>query len=198
MKSFIRNLILITWSLTIYSMNAQVAGGIEGAITTSSVKITEIKNQFTDDVKGNNIMGFEAGMFLKAGFGPLYVKPKLLLDYQRGTLSYQENDAEQNVTFHAGKVLIPVLFGLKFLPVVSLEAGPVFNYLLFSTKDFNGNHVDLERGGMGYRIGLNAELSMLNITLSYQGIKNNGSVTSSASYQTPDQLILGLGIQFGK
>ena len=198
MKRLIRNLSFVLCILCYGSLKAQIAGGIEGAITTSSVKITDIKDQFTEAIKGNDILGFEAGIFLRAGLGPLYIKPKLLLDYQGGTLSYNMSEADQSVTFYAGKVLVPVLVGYKFLPALGLEAGPVFNYLLFSKKDFNGNHVDLEKSGIGYRIGLNAELSILNLTLSYQGIKNNGSVTSAATYQTPDQLILGIGIQFGK
>jgi hypothetical protein len=196
MKSVIRNVIVILCLSYGSSLKAQIAGGIEGAITTSSVKISEVKNHFTDAVKGNGIMGFEGGVFLKVGLGPLYIKPKLLLDYQGGTLSYQANEAEQNVSFYAGKVVVPVLAGYKFLPVLGVEAGPVFNHLIFAKKDFNGNHIDLEKSGIGYRIGLNAELGMLNLTLSYQGIKNNGSPTSFASYETPNQLILGLGIQF--
>jgi hypothetical protein len=198
MKNTVLSLLIITSLLFSSNSKAQLAGGIEGAITTSSVKITDIKNQFTEAVKGNGILGFEAGVFLRVSLGPIYVKPKLLLDYQSGTLNYTVNTEDQTVTFYAGKLLIPVLVGYKFLPVLALEAGPVFNYLIFSKKDFNGNNVDLEKSGLGYRIGLNAELSMLNIGISYQGIKNSGSATSSASYQTPDQLVLGIGIQFGK
>ena len=199
MKNIISGLFIVgLYLFNANSSNAQIAGGIEGAVTTSSVKITEIKNQFAESVKGNNVLGFEAGIFLRAGLGPFYIKPKLLLGYQGGTLSYQVDEGEQSVTFYAGKVLVPVLVGYKFLPVLGIEGGPVFNYLLFARKDFNGNEVDLEKSGIGYRVGLNAELGMLNITLSYQGIKNSGSVTSSASYETPDQIVLGLGIQFGK
>jgi hypothetical protein len=193
---------ITTISLILFSLlcssaaKAQLKFGGEIAITTSSVKITDIKDEFTDAVKGNNIIGYEGGIFLRVSIGPLYVKPKLLLDYQSGTLFYTSHGVEQSVNFHGGKVLIPVLVGFKFLPVLSLEAGPVYNHFLFATKDFNGNHLDLEQGGLGYRIGLNAELGILNLTVSYQGIKNSGSATSAASYQSPDQLIFGLGIEF--
>ncbi len=196
MKTIIRSAVLSISLLYCQTLKAQLAGGIEGAITTSSVKISEIKNQFTQVVQGDGILGFEAGVFLKASLGPLYIKPKLLLDYQKGTLAYQVNESQENVTFYAGKVLVPVLVGYKVFPILGIEGGPVFNYLLFSKKDFNGNHVDLQKSGVGYRIGLNAELSILNLTLSYQGIKNKGSYLSEASYETPDQIVIGLGIQF--
>ncbi len=196
MKTIVRSLLLTICLLYCHTSKAQIAGGIEGAITTSSVKISEIKNQFTEVIKGDGIMGFEAGIFLRGSLGPLYIKPKLLLDYQKGTVTYVVNEAKENITFYAGKVLVPVLVGYKIFPVLGVEAGPVFNYLLFSKKDFNGNHVDLKKSGMGYRIGLNAELSIFNLTLSYQGIKNNGSYVSEASYETPDQIVIGLGIQF--
>ena len=176
--------------------SAQVSGGIEAAVTTSSIKIADIKNDFTNAINGNSIFGYEAGVFLHASIGPLYVKPKLLLDYQQGTLSYIANETNQNVTFHAGKMVIPVLFGFNFFPSLSLEAGPVYNYLLFETKDFNGTQVDIAKSGLGYRIGACAQLGILGITASYQGLKNPGSSTSTASYSTPNQFILGLGLEF--
>src|SRR6185369_8305167 len=160
------------------------------------VKISEIDNKFTEVIKGSGITGFEAGLFLRQTLGPVYIKPKLLLDYQRGELQFIEGEAEHSVNFNAGKILIPVLVGFKFIPILSLEGGPVFNHILFVTKDFDGNHVDIKKDGIGYRIGLNAELSILNLTVSYQGIKNNGSITSSSSYQTPDQLVFGIGLGF--
>jgi hypothetical protein len=198
MKTVIRNFLIALCLVQPDFLNAQIAGGIEGAITTSSVKITQIKDQLTEAVKGNDVRGFEAGVFLRAGCSHLYIKPKLLFDYQRGTLSYQVNEEKQDVTFYAGRILVPVLIGYKILPFLGIEAGPVFNSLLFSKKDYIGNEIDLKKSGMGYRFGLNAEVSILNLTLSYQGIKNSGDPLSSASYETPDQFILGLGLQFGK
>lgn len=197
MKTLIRISVVLLFVTLARSTKGQVAGGIEAAVTTTSVKISDIDNEFTKVIKGNGIMGFEGGLFLRVGMGPLYLKPKLLLEYQSGTLFYTTNGSEQNVNFHAGKLVIPVLVGLKiFPPVLGLEAGPVYNNFLFATKDFNGNQIDLKKGGLGYRIGLNATLSILNLTVSYQGIKNSGSITSGASYENPDQLIFGVGIEF--
>ncbi len=196
MKTSIRISIVAVCLFISSHLTAQASGGFEVAVTTSSVKITDIRNEFTNAINGSGIFGYEAGIFMRLPIGPLYVKPKLLLDYQGGTLSYRANEVDQDVTFHAGKLLIPVLFGFNLFPALSVEGGPVYNYLLFETKDFNGNQIELTKGGLGYRIGANAKLGILNLTASYQGIKNNGSTSSTATFQTPDQFILGLGIEF--
>ena len=196
MKTSIRISIIALCLFFSSQRTTQASGGVEVAVTTSSIKITDIKNEFTSAVNGNGIFGYEAGIFLRFPIGPIYVKPKLLLDYQGGTLSYRANEVNQDVTFHAGKLLIPVLFGFNIFPAISIEGGPVFNYLIFETTDFNGNQIELTKGGLGYRIGANAKLGILNLTASYQGLKNSGSTSSTATFQTPDQFILGLGIEF--
>jgi len=197
MKTFNKLLIISACLVSSSVLKAQgLSGGVEGAFTTSSVKISEISHSFTDAINGNGIPGFEGGLFLNLDMGPFYLKPKLLLDYQSGPMRYSIDQVEHEVHFQAGKLLIPVLVGFRFLPVLGLEAGPVYNHILFVTDDFNGYQVDLKKDGIGYRIGLNARLSMLNLTVSYQGLKNNGSVTSASTYQTPNQLIFGIGLQF--
>src|SRR5258708_36249717 len=123
MKKIFGIFIIIIFSLFTKNVKAQgLAGGLEGAVTTSSVRISDLDNRFTDVIKGKGIMGFEAGIFIRGNLlGPIYLKPKLLLDYQGGTLSYTVSDQTQNVSFHAGKILFPVLVGLKFLPPLSVE-----------------------------------------------------------------------------
>src|SRR5437660_994596 len=116
MKKGIMLIVLMTSLFAGSSLKAQLlSAGVEGAVTTSSVRISDIKNEFTDAIKGTGILGFEAGFFARSGIGPVYIKPKLLLDYQGGTLQYNLNQEEQNVTFRAGKLLVPVLVGFKFI-----------------------------------------------------------------------------------
>jgi hypothetical protein len=170
--------------------------GLEAAITTSTVKISDIKDQSISSIKGDAVTGYEGGLWLRLKLGPLYVKPKLLFHYEEGKLDYTVNAAALSTTLSAGKILVPVLFGFKIIPpVLSLEAGPVYNYVVFATKNFEGNKVDIEKNGFGYRIGLNAEFSILNLTVSYQGIKNNSS-SGLASYSTPNMIVFGVGIKF--
>jgi hypothetical protein len=196
MKTFARLIIPIVLFASVVKVHGQsIAPGIEAAITTSKIRISDIQ-QIESEIKGNGILGFEAGVFLRGSIGPIYIKPKALLDYQGGSLQFNMNNEEQNVSFHIGRVLIPVLVGFKFLPVLGIEAGPVYNHILYATKDVNGNRLEMKKDGIGYRIGLNASLSKLNLTISYQGIKNSGSFASAASYQTPNQMVFGVGFEF--
>jgi hypothetical protein len=198
MKTTIRlSFILLLISCT-SSLSAQkLSGGFEAAVSTSSVKITDVHSAGLNTIKGKGIMGYEGGVLMRINVLVLYVKPKALFHYEEGELDYTVNLVEQSTTFSAGKILIPVLIGYKFLPpVLSLEAGPVFNYLVFATKNFEGNTVDLQKSGLGYRVGLNAQLSIINLTISYQGIKNKGSSTNISSYSAPDALVFGVGLIF--
>ena len=192
--------LLLISLLVIYSTAVSAQGcskGIEAAITTASVKITDIKDPVLSAMKGDGITGYEGGLFLKFSIAMLYVKPKVLFHYEEGAVNYTLNETEQSSTFSTGKILVPVLIGVKFLPpVLGIEAGPMFNYAVFTTKNFEGQKVDIAKSGIGYRIGLSADLSVLNLTVSYQGVKNNGSSTNIASYQSPDALVFGLGLKF--
>jgi len=172
------------------------AKGIEAAVTTSSVKITDIEDKAVSTIKGDGIMGYELGMFFRFKVAMLYLKPKVLFHYEEGKLNYTINTVQQSTTFSSGKILVPVLLGYNFIPVLSLEAGPVFNYVVFATKNFEGEKVDVQKSGIGYRIGLNAEIKILNLTVSYQGVKNNGSSTSIATYDSPNAFVFGVGIKF--
>jgi hypothetical protein len=170
--------------------------GIEAAITTSTVKISELEDKAVSAMEGDGIMGYEGGFWLRFKLAMLYIKPKVLFHYEEGKVDYTINYAAQSATFAAGKVLVPVLIGYKFIPVLGIEAGPVFNYVVFATKDFDGEKVDVQKSGIGYRIGLSAEIKILHLTLSYQGVKNNGSSTSIATYDSPNAFVFGVGLAF--
>ncbi len=191
----------IVFSLFVYVMCGTAfaqnfSKGIEAAVTTSTIKIADIKDENISSLKGDAVMGYEGGLWFNIKMGPVYLKPKALLHYERGELAYTINETEKSTTFEAGKVLVPVLVGIKFIPpVLSIEGGPVFNYIVFATKDFEGNKVDIGKAGIGYRIGLNAEFSIVNLTVSYQGIKNNAS-SGLASFNTPNTMVFGIGIKF--
>ncbi len=66
--------------------------GIYLGATTTSVNFSGIGNDFTNTIKGNNIMGFEGGLFERFNLGPVFIKPMLLAGYKGGTLTYYNND----------------------------------------------------------------------------------------------------------
>jgi hypothetical protein len=193
--------LILVFLLFIYSAPGfaqSFSKGIEAAVTTSTVKISDIEDKAVSAMEGDGIMGYEAGMWLRFKLAMLYIKPKVLLHYEEGKLNYTINNSEQSTStiFSAGKILVPVLLGYKFIPVLGIEGGPVFNYVVFATKDFEGEKVDVQKSGIGYRIGLSAEIKILHLTVSYQGVKNNGSSTNIATYDSPNAFVFGVGLAF--
>ncbi|MGZ4066243.1 MAG: hypothetical protein ACXVPE_05985, partial [Bacteroidia bacterium] len=100
------------------SISAQTGlrGGVVGGILTGPVEINNLGNRFTDVVNGNNITGFEAGVFLKPQLGFIYLKPEALYQFANGSVNYYstvEGSGQQTTTFTIHKVEFPVLLGIN-------------------------------------------------------------------------------------
>jgi len=198
MKMYFKSLIIGTMAfIASKGLQAQSFGiGLEGEVLTSSVKIEDIPNSAVKAVNGKNIMGYEVGPYVKLGIGSIYVKPKVLVGWQKGSMDAEYDDGRTtSVDINITKLDIPLLIGLKVLGPLSVEAGPVYNKILTATKDIEGNHIELKSGGVGYRVGANAQLGILGLNVAYQGIRT-GSAGSLSSYAAPDELIFGLSIGF--
>lgn len=178
----------------------KITGGVMGGISTGSVKISEIPNSFTHVIEGNNIMGYEAGFYMKLNAGPFYGKPELLLNYRSGDVDVlgEMNGPAESVTFKMSRLEIPVMFGLELLGPVAIEAGPVYNKVLSVTENFNNERVRIKQGGVGYRIGSVAELGRVGIGVHYQGLKINSAESSESKFEMPGELIFGIGLRLGK
>ena len=171
--------------------------GIAVGVSTTSVNISDIGNSLTSAVKGKGIIGFEAGFFGRLNIGIIFIKPMLMVSYQGGTVDFYNNDGTVvSSKFDYGKIEVPVLFGVKILGLLRVEAGPVYNWIYTTQYDFN-NSVKVEQSGLGYRLGANVELGMINLGLAYQGLTNQSSGSSSATFSTPNELIFTIALCFG-
>ena len=200
MKTIFKTILIVLF-ITSEAAAQMLSGGIAAGVSTSSVEITEIPSGFGEVIKGNDIRGFEAGLFARAGFDPFYVKPVLLFNYKHGTVDFYNNNNEfiESSGYTMNRLLIPVMFGFKIIGPAGLEAGPVYNYVISSTENIGGNDVKLMKNGLGYRVGATAELGRLILNISYQGIKNSSSRDSDiSSYSTPDELIFGIAVKLSK
>ena len=108
------------------------------------------------------------------------MKPQFLISYQSGIIDadYKEQNSA-DVTISVLKLDVPLLVGLKIFGPLSIEAGPVYSRMIYATQDFNGNTVNIEPNGIGYRAGANVQLGIIGLNVSYQGVWNNSSVSSS-------------------
>ena len=199
MKTIIKTILIILFIASQTSAQ-MLSGGIAAGVSTSSVKITEIHTGFGDVITGHDIHGFEAGLFARAGFDPFYVKPLLLLNYRQGTVDvYSADVVMESADYTMSRLLIPVMFGFKIIGPAGIEAGPVYNYVISSTKNIGGNEVKVMKNGLGYRVGAAAEFGRLILNVSYQGIKNNASGAQGiSSYASPNELIFGIAVKLSK
>jgi hypothetical protein len=181
--------------------NAQIfGGGLVGGVSTSAVKIQDIGDKFTDIIKGNDVYGFEGGVFAKLQLRPFYIKAMGLYNFNSGSVTYQsqENGTTVNHTndFSFQKLEVPLLGGFEIGPV-GIEAGPVYNYILQSTDDFNSNNVSIQRNGLGYRVGAVVTIGWFLMHLSYEGAAYYSSDASRATFKEPYKLVFGIGVKIG-
>ncbi|HXB41858.1 MAG TPA: outer membrane beta-barrel protein [Bacteroidia bacterium] len=193
--------VLLTVLAFAISVKAQIfSGGIVGGVSTSAVKIENVGNSFSGVLHGNNIYGFEAGAFAKLMLSPFYIKPMGLYNFSMGEIR-NDNGATSSQTnnYSTHRIEAPVLLGLKIIGPLSIEAGPVYNYIIQSASRFNDNDVTISQvSGIGYRAGIALEISRLLINLSYSGVTINSNGMNSASFKEPYKLVFGLGIKLGK
>ncbi len=198
MKLKIKYIVPLFFLFIAKAESQQLSAGIYGGYTTGAVKISEIKNQFADVIKGDNIWGIEAGLYAKGAFGPFYIKPLALLQFKNGTVDIMKDETQvENSSYSEQKLNVPLMFGLNVIGPLSIEAGPVYNYIFHATHEFNSNGFEFNKNGLGYRFGAVAEISRLNFAVYYQGIKNSSSSTMS-SFEVPHEMIFSLGIRLGK
>jgi len=193
--------ILKTFSLAIaltalsYQGQAQFSMGLQGGVSTGTTRIDQIGAGFTDVINGDNIMGFEAGLYAKVKLGPLYVRPAALYNYRYGDVNYVDmNGTSHTSSFSMHKIEVPLTVGLKLIGPLGIEAAPVYNYIMSVTHQYNDYTVDLGKNGMGYRAGVIADFGPLFVNVSYQGVTyyNGGS---TARFKEPYKIIFGLGVR---
>ncbi|MFI5150194.1 MAG: hypothetical protein ACHQRM_10720 [Bacteroidia bacterium] len=195
MKTRITTIICLSMILYAGRLFSQSSAGIVIGASTSSVKLSDFKNTAVMAASGQGIKGFEGGVYAKLGAGPLYIKPMLLAGYQAGQLNINYQDGSmKHADFKDGKMQVPVLFGLRLFHLVGLEAGPVYNWMFGASENADGG-LHLEQSGLGYWVGANVLLGALQVGLAYQGLTNISSSPSTATYKSPDELILDISIR---
>jgi hypothetical protein len=171
--------------------------GIYLGAATTSVNFSGIGNAFTNTIKGNNIMGFEGGLFERFNLGSAFIKPMLLVSYKGGTVTYYNNDGTISTSkFGYGNIEIPLLFGLRIIRMLRIEAGPVYNWI-YASQYSNNNSIKINPSGLGYRVGANVELGIINLGLAYQGLTNNEMGGANTKFSSPNELIFGVSHCFG-
>lgn len=126
---------------------------------------------FSADDSGASIknkMGWQVGMTTSVNLGFFAIQPEILYVRQGLTLKPEIGDEFE---IHSNSIEIPVLFSLRLLSPLRINAGPVFN-VFNKNKVKNGD--DLEGLGrlkpsVSYAVGLGLGLGNLLIDVRYNG-----------------------------
>lgn len=111
--------------------------------------------------------GFHVGLWFR-GKVPIvgfYIRPELI--YTQVNTEYVDNSSTTNYEF--SKIDVPVLFGKKFLGVVTAFIGPSFQYIL--NDDFEFSNVttdDFDKFSVGAQAGFGIELGNFGIDVRWE------------------------------
>src|ERR1051326_4009085 len=201
MRTYIKRALMLAallWGGT--SLRAQVTGGLAAGVSYGSIRITDPGSAFNNAIEGKGIRGFEAGFFLKAKAGPVYVKPMALYNFRTGSVTYTtangaEGSSSSTANFSLHKIAVPVMLGFHIIGPLVIEGGPTFNYIASITEHYGDQTVALGNSGLGYRVGAGLDFDNVLIHLSYDGAASYREGSNKATFHEPYQLTLGLGIR---
>lgn len=203
MKKAFAVLLVALMSIPAFS---QLKFGIKAGASTNTVpEYNSVSGTTTINSLKDAAWGFHAGIFLRAGLGPVYLQPEAYFasNSYEYTVSSSANDIiKQNFN----RLEIPVLIGLKFGPL-RLNAGPTATVPIGTPKALvnDPNFNDLYRGTtFGYQAGIGIDIfNTLTLDARYGGSLsgkfgnqvNVGGTTFKLDSRQP-ALIFSLGLMF--
>lgn len=135
-KAIIFSFILLATSAVAFAQLPKFNLGIKGGVNYSKLKS---KADLTDN---NSILGYQAGIFARAGFAGMYLQPELYLGSKGSDFKLQNTDnsirTQGDVKFTT--LDLPILLGTKFGPGklnVRFMAGPVISFVIDEKTTFD-------------------------------------------------------------
>jgi hypothetical protein len=159
--------------------NAQLRYGIKGGLNynqTGDINVESAENVADDVFSGAKAKsGFHVGVWtrLKIPLLGFYVRPELVYTSTKSEYSILGNNADYTLN----TLDVPVLLGVKMLSLVTLSAGPSFQYTLNSKLDTNGvfdqidseiDKFDTEGVAVNLQFGIGVELGKIGLDLRYE------------------------------
>lgn len=145
-------------------------------------------------------VGYHLGVFYKAKFAKLYVRPEII--YTKTNSSYRVQNEDN--TYGVSKIDVPVLVGLDLIGPLHIFAGPSFQAIL--KNDFeNATIDDLESDyTIGLQIGVGVNLGKLGLDVRYERglsenetrfVSDNITDVSGKIDNRPSQVIFALSLK---
>ena len=200
---------LLALSLISFGAFSQFHLGLRGGVSSTQVEI----NQTVEGLKlttGDNSFGYHFGAFTQIIIKDKFViMPEALFSSTEGQIDLSDGaqiNEVWNLSFN--RLDIPVTFGLKFLKIFRVSAGPYASVLLSADAryaniedDVKDNYKDML---WGYQAGLGVDFWKLVVDVKYEGSfssANEGNLSIPGSDETfnpdirPNQWILSVGLR---
>lgn len=186
---------------------SQVKFGIKAGVSSTTVPTYNIQTGTGTSISAlkSAAWGFHAGIFVRAGLGPVYLQPEAV--FASNMYEYNVNSTvSQVMKQNFNRLEIPVLLGVKLGPL-RLNAGPSATVPIGTPKALinDPNFNNLYRGTtFGYQAGIGVDIfNTLTLDARYGGnlSKKFGNAVNvgGTSFQLDDRqpsFILSLGVMF--
>ena len=166
---------------------AQVGIGIKAGIGTGNIYISQ--DEIEGELRGDNVLGYEAGAYLLFQKNIVYFRPEALYLFRQGEL----NDIDKSkISYH--RIEVPLIFGIELPGPLAIEGGPTFHHILKVDQAYN-NDLTIQKNGVGYRIGPALRFGRLSIYANYEGLAFSGG--DGTKLKEPYRLNFGVQIGLG-
>ncbi len=197
-KLFIAGCLLLITGTSAYAQ--KLSFGIKGGVNYSSLKT---KENLTDE---KNIMGYQAGIFARAGATGIYFQPELYLG-TKGTeytmIQTTAETVEEKAEVKFTTIDLPLLLGTKIGPDklnIRFMTGPVISFKIDDKTSFPAKYNQVTDFGnyknqaIGIQAGGGVDLGNLTLDLRYEAGLSN--ISESEKYNQKQNLFhLSLGFK---
>lgn len=198
MKKVIKiNLVLLILQLVFTQTQAQEFSiGPKIGISQGNISVTG-----TDFNKGNEKLGYHAGLFARLGGNRIYIQPEVLYTNTGG--EFENTQGNNTITYTASfdRIDVPLMAGFKIARFFRVQAGPVTTFIIDSqftdSGNSNGPDPDYNSTTLGYQAGIGFDIANMILDFKYEGAlgKHADAIAGLSTDQRQNQLMLSLGIR---